>query len=299
MTISRTIVCSTCGYKIRLRHQVGYVYPAVVKIPCFQCGKIIKGHIRKTNPEFDFPTEMVTKGYEETTQTLSISTELPIALKVSNIQGLGALTPFLGIATIIKHEKIKSYENKIEKFINLYESKYQNLQTSFELFENRNWEYYLFEVNKHLKMEVSLELKTFEECSSVLKEVNKDFFKSIETEYYQDNFNRKLQSETIDKVSSKIPDLKALRQIIETYINIESVLLRENIFAWSVGSKNPRKTRRGLDAFMQNFEHTIRSVNSGVRSYLPCYFVRINSPGRSVRKIIVIVKLIDRVDALW
>ncbi len=47
MTISGIIICSTCGHKIRLRHQVGYVYPAVVKIPCNRCGKIIKGHVKK------------------------------------------------------------------------------------------------------------------------------------------------------------------------------------------------------------------------------------------------------------
>lgn len=67
--------------------------------------------------------------YEETTQTLSISTELPIALKVSNIPTLAALTPFMGIGTIIGFEKIKEYENKIREFINLYDLHYQRLQT--------------------------------------------------------------------------------------------------------------------------------------------------------------------------
>lgn len=226
MTISAIIICSTCGHKIRLRHQVGYVYPAVVKIPCNQCGKIIKGHVRRADPAFDFPKETVSQEYEETTQTLSISTELPIALKVSNIQGLGALTPFLGIGTIVKHEKIKEYEYKIRDFINLYDSKYQNLQTTFELFENKNWEYYLIEAKKHFRKELNLDIKTFEECSTVLKEINKDFFKFIETEYYQDNFNKKLQAETIDKVSAKVSELKLLRQTIETYINIENEFIK-------------------------------------------------------------------------
>ena len=226
MTISGIIICSTCGHKIRLRHQVGYVYPAVVKIPCNQCGKIIKGHVRRANPAFDFPNETVSKEYEETTQTSSVSTELPIALKVSNIQGMGALTPFLGIGTIIKHEKIKAYEYNIQDFIRIYDSKYQNLQTSYELFENRNWEYYLIEVKKHFRKEISIDLKTFEECSSVLKEVNKDFFKFIETDYYHYNFNRKLQANTIDMVSAKVEELKALRQTLETYINIENEFIK-------------------------------------------------------------------------
>ncbi len=92
--------------------------------------------------------------------------------------------------------------------------------------ENRNWEYYLIEVKKHFRKEISLDLKTFDECSSVLKEINKDFFKFIETEYYQDNFNRKLQAETIDKVSDKVAELKTLRQTIETYINIENEFIK-------------------------------------------------------------------------
>jgi len=222
MTISGIIICSTCGNKIRLRHQVGYVYPAVVKIACNQCGKIIKGHVRRAAPAFDFPNETVSMKYEDTTQTLSVSTELPIALKVSNIPGTVALTPFIGIGTIIGFENIKKYELNIREFIKLYDPQYQRLQTCFELFESRNWEYYLIEIKKHFRKEISLDIKTFEECSTVLKEVNKDFFKFIETEFYQNNFNKKLQAETIDKVSTKIPELKNLRVAIETYINIEN-----------------------------------------------------------------------------
>lgn len=226
MTISGIIICSTCGHKIRLRHQVGYVYPAVVKIACNQCGKLIKGHIRKADPTFDFPNETVSMGYEETTQTISVSTELPIALKVSNISGIAALTPFIGIGTIIKFEDIKKYELNISEFIQLYDPKYQRLQTCFELFESRRWEYYLVEIKKHFRKEISLEIKSFEECSTVLKEVNKDFFKFIETEYYQTNFNKKLQAGTIDKVVGKITELKELRVKIETYINIENEFIK-------------------------------------------------------------------------
>ena len=60
----------------------------------------------------------------------------------------------------------------------------------------------------------------------MIKEVNKDFFKYIETEFYQINFNKKLQAETIDKVSGKIPELKNLRTTIETYINIENEFIK-------------------------------------------------------------------------
>lgn len=226
MTISGIIICSTCGHKIRLRHQVGYVYPAVVKIACNQCGKLIKGHVRRTDPAFDFPNEKVSAEYEETTQTVSISTELPIALKVSNIPSMAALTPFIGIGTIISYENIKAYENKIKEFIKLYDPKYSKLQTCFELFESKNWEYYLIETMKNFRDTLNLDLKTFEDCSTVLKEVNKDFFKYLETDYYQTNFNRKLQSVTIDKVVTKVAELKNLRVSIETYINLETEFIK-------------------------------------------------------------------------
>lgn len=226
MTISGIIICSTCGHKIRLRHQVGYVYPAVVKIACNQCGKLIKGHVRRADPAFDFPNETVSMEYEETTQTLSISTELPIALKVSNIPTMAALTPFLGIGTIIGYEKIKEYENKIREFINLYDPNFQRLQTCFELFESRNWEYYLIETKKYFRKELSLDIKNFEECSTVLIQVNKYFFKLLETDYYNVNFNKKLQTETIDKVSTKTTELKNLKTTIEAHINLETEFIK-------------------------------------------------------------------------
>ncbi len=226
MTISGIIICSTCGHKIRLRHQVGYVYPAVVKIACNQCGKLIKGHIRRADSAFDFPYETVSMEYEETTQTLSISTELPIALKVSNIPSIVALTPFLGISTIIGFEKIKEYEYKIQKFIKLYDLQYQRLQTCYELFESKNWEYYLIETKKYFIKELSLDIKTFEECSTVLIQVNQDYFKFLETDYYKTNFNNKLQTETIDKVLSKTVELKNLKTSIETYINLETEFIK-------------------------------------------------------------------------
>lgn len=164
--------------------------------------------------------------YEETTQTLSISTELPIALKVSNISTIVALTPFMGIGTIIGFEKIKEYENKIREFINLYDPQFQRLQNCFELFESRNWEYYLIETKKHFRKELNIDIKTFEECSTALTQVNKDFFKFLETDYYKANFNNKLQTETIDKVSAKTAELKNLKTTIEKYINLETEFIK-------------------------------------------------------------------------
>lgn len=222
MTISGIIICSTCGQKIRLRHQVGYVYPAVVKIACNQCGKIIKGQVKQSDPAFDFPNDTVSPNFEETTQTVSVSTELPIVLGVSNMPSMAALTPFLGISTIINFEKIKAYEYNIRQFLKEYESKFDKLETCFELFESENWDYYLVEIQKNFRPNVSLTINNFEDCAFVLKEVNKDFFKYLETEHSQSNFNKRLQSETINKLAGKIDDLKNLRTVIETYIDLKA-----------------------------------------------------------------------------
>lgn len=139
---------------------------------------------------------------------------------------MAALTPFMGIGTIIGFEKIKEYENKICEFINLYDPHFQRLQTCFELFESRNWEYYFIETKKYFRKELSLDIKNFEECSTVLTQVNKDFFKFLETDYYKANFNNKLQTETIDKVSAKTAELKNLKTTIETYINLETEFIK-------------------------------------------------------------------------
>ncbi|MGJ3236140.1 hypothetical protein [Marivirga sp.] len=226
MTISGILECSTCGHKIRLRHQVGYVYPVVVKVACNSCGKLLKGLAKEADPVFEFPNDKVTMGFEETTQIVSISSELPIALKVSNANGIAALTPFMGIGSTIGFENIKRFEKNVIAFLGLYDNKIEQLITCFELFENRNWEYYLIEAKKNFRTELNLDIITFDACSVVLKEINRDFFKGLDTIYYQTNFSQKLQTGTIDKVSSKINELKSLKSELETYINIESEFIK-------------------------------------------------------------------------
>lgn len=226
MTITGTITCSTCTNKIRLKHQVGYVYPAVVKIPCFECGKIIKGHVRKADPAFDFPNDTVSMEYDPDCQTLGVSTELPIALKESNISGMGSLTPFLGIGKIISYDKIGKYEAKIVEFIKIYDPKFSYLKTCYELFENKKWDYYLSETKKYFRPNINPNLDTFENCTVVINEINKDFFKFIQTDYYQTNFNNKLHKEIIDNNSHKIEDLKNLRISLETFITIEDEFIK-------------------------------------------------------------------------
>ena len=94
MTISGIVVCSTCGHKIKLRHQIGLFYPVKVNIPCNGCGKILKGEVSKNGDKaFLFPNENVTMDFDGADQTISISTELPILKKETNVNK-PALTPF-------------------------------------------------------------------------------------------------------------------------------------------------------------------------------------------------------------
>ncbi|PIB34586.1 hypothetical protein BFP72_03755 [Reichenbachiella sp. 5M10] len=221
MTISGIIECSTCEHKIRLRHQVGYIYPVSVKIACNGCGKIIKGHVRKANPAFDFPNDIFHAKYEETTQTVSISTELPVLNGVSNIDGPIALSPFIGIGQILGFENVKKFELKTKEFISFYEKHYNSLITSFELFESNSWEHYLMEVKKHFRKNISLDLKTFEDCTTIAKEINKDFFSNLATDKYKTDFTSKLQNESIDKVLGKKTDLVNLKLQLDSFINLE------------------------------------------------------------------------------
>ena len=145
MTISATVTCSTCRHKIRLRHQVGAIHPVQVRIACNGCGKIIKGIVDLQDPTFNFPNDSVSKEYQKTTQTVSISTEFPIVIKTTNQNSPFQLTPFLAITDIVKLDKIMLYGASLSFFKELYDAKYKHLITCFELFENKNWKYFLSE----------------------------------------------------------------------------------------------------------------------------------------------------------
>src|SRR5690606_23775376 len=131
MTIGGIVTCSTCGHKIRLRHQVGVIHPVQVRIACDGCGKIIKGVVDLQDPAFNFPNDSVSQDYEKTTQTVSISTEFPIVIKSTNQDIPFQLTPFLAISDIIKLDKIMLYGASLSFFKELYDAKYKHLITCF------------------------------------------------------------------------------------------------------------------------------------------------------------------------
>lgn len=226
MTLSGTIICSTCEHKIRIRHQIGYIYPIVVKIACNQCGKLIKGHIRRGNVLFDFPQDSVDMNYIETTQVVSISPELPIALKLSNTPSSIGLTPFLGIGMIMGNDNIGSYARNIRFFIEKYDAKFSNLVTCCELFENKNWKYFIKEAKKHFQDDLNPSAETFEESSVIINEILNGFFENISTNYYDKNFKGILKKDILNKVMTKSPELTQLGNLLSSYIDIENEFIK-------------------------------------------------------------------------
>jgi len=221
MTISAIIQCSTCSHKLRLRYQVGYIEPVIVKIACNQCGKLIKGHIAKNSDTFIFPNDKVFHDYEETDQVISISSELPIAIKSSNTTSFVALTPFMAITDFVNVEKIKEFEMKLQQFLTVYNAKYSQLKTCIEIFQDSNWQYFLIEAKKQFRSSLTISKNDFTESAGVMNDIFKDFYKYISTDFYEVNFNKRLQVETINKVLPNIDELKSLKVSIETYIKIE------------------------------------------------------------------------------
>jgi len=226
MTISGTLECSTCGHKLRIRYQAGYIFPFPVKIACNQCGKLIKGHIRSSDSVFDFPNDKVSKDYVETTQVVSISSELPIPLKLSNIPSMTALTPFIAMTTILGHESLMFFQVHLKMFIDVYDSRFSRFVTISELFSEKNWQYFLEESKKHFRPNLSLDIRNFEDCCLVLTQINGDFFKHISSEHYEVNYKQKLKTNSIEKVLTKWAELKELKIKLTTYINLESEFIK-------------------------------------------------------------------------
>lgn len=222
MTIGGIIECSTCTHKIRVRHQIGIIHPVQIRIACNGCGKIIKGTVDLKDPNFDFPFDKFSKNFEITPQVVSISTELPIVIKSTNNENeLLLLTPFLAITDIIHYDKITLFGKNLSLFKILYDEKFKYLLTCFELFENKNWKYFLSESNKHFNIQTKALQENFDDSCKVLVYLNSIFFQFLSTKTYETDFKNKLQEESIDAVVTKIAELKSLRADIETYINLE------------------------------------------------------------------------------
>ena len=159
MTISRIIVCTTCGHKIKLRHQIGLYYPVKVNIPCNGCGKTLKGEVTKNGDiAFVFPNENVTMDFDGADQTISISTELPIVKKETNVNIL-APTPFLAISPrVFSFDELGTYMTNLQEFKSIHDEKLEQLITSYELFENRNWHHFLEHLKNNFDEEIELDI---------------------------------------------------------------------------------------------------------------------------------------------
>lgn len=227
MTIGGIIECSTCANTIKIRHQVGIIHPVRIRIACNGCGKIIKGTVDLKDPAFDFPFDKFTNIFAMANQVVSISTELPIVIKSTNDEKKPLLlTPFLAISEIVKFDKIEIFGKNLSLFKILYDEKFKYLLTCFELFENKNWKYFLLESKKYFNIDILDIKEEFEDSYKVIVNLNTQFFQFLNTEYYDVEFKNKIQENSIDAVANKITELKSLRAEIETYINLEAETIK-------------------------------------------------------------------------
>lgn len=227
MTIGGIIECSTCTNTIRIRHQVGVIHPVRIRIACNGCGKIIKGTVDLKDPAFNFPFDKFTNTYAKANQIVSISTEFPIVIKSTNDENAPLLlTPFMAITDIVKFDKIEIFGNNLSLFKVLYDEKFKHLLTSFELFENKNWKYFLSESRKNFNINIQDLKEEFEDSCKVIVNLNTVFFQFLNTKFYDAKFRNKLQDKSIGAVTTKTNDLKNLKIEIETYINLETETIK-------------------------------------------------------------------------
>ncbi len=226
MTISGIVVCSTCGHKIKLRHQIGLFYPVKVNIPCNGCGKILKGEVSKNGDKaFLFPNENVTMDFDGADQTISISTELPILKKETNVNK-PALTPFLALShKVFSFDELGAYTTNLNEFKSIYDEKLDQLITSYELFENRNWHYFLEHLKNNFDKDIDI-IETFEHSSIMLVALNEIIFRLLKTNFYVVEFDDKIFQNLYKKNITKTEELKKLRVEIEKYIDLEDEFIK-------------------------------------------------------------------------
>ena len=80
--------------------------------------------------------------------------------------------------------------------------------------------------NNHFGIPISSLNENLEDCTQILANLNNAFFNFLNTKFYEVNFNDRLSLNTIEAVNDKIPELKNLKAEIQTYINIESELIK-------------------------------------------------------------------------
>lgn len=222
MTISGTLECSTCGNKIRLRYQVGYINPVKVREGCGKCGKLIKGTIDQKSELFDFGSDKFDNNYTETNQTISISTELPIS-KQANKSGFALLTPFMALGPVVGgFENIGKFENQIKGLQIFYDDKFDGFSLLNELLQNDSIYYLLEEAKKKFRNGLSLDLSDFHEYSFVVNEIINDFFKYIETSNYKENYRDSILAGIFEPNKAKIAKLQNLSAQINQYIDLKA-----------------------------------------------------------------------------
>lgn len=226
MTISGTLICTTCGNKIRVRYQVGYINPVNVRIGCQGCGKIIKGIIDQRKSLFEFDTEKWDSNYVETTQTVSISTELPVS-SVTNENGPFLLTPFLAIGSIVGGiENIQEFGKKLRELQPLHDTKFEKFELITDLFSNNSFDYFLMEAKKEFRPNLSLKLTEYDEFANVLNLITNDFLKLVETDYYRSHFKDTIISIIFEPNSHKRTELRNLVNQLEVYTNLKDEFVK-------------------------------------------------------------------------
>lgn len=226
MVIGAIIECSTCNHKVRLRYQVGYVRPVTVKIACNGCGKLLKGEIYSGKGDFVFPNETVHRKFEITTQTVSISGELPIAVDHANRNELKQSTPYLALTRTIGSEKVATYQTLVTQFISDYDQHFDSLVTCYELFENRNWPYFLTQIKKTFDPGLQPVTPNFKNAAVLLAALNKHILHNISTDYYDTEFSHRLHQEILAPAIEKTEELGQLNASLQQYINIETEFIR-------------------------------------------------------------------------
>lgn len=222
MTISAILTCSTCEHKLRIRYQVGFIFPFPAKIACNQCGKLIKGSVRDGGQAFIFPKDKVSAEYEDTTQTVSISTELPIAVKYTNVDGFAVLTPFMAISYLVPLQNIIAFTGSLHPFMDYHRAKFADFINANDIFQASNWNYFLNHVKKHFLPQLVISDITFEASAPVFNQITDEWYKYIASNHYKTEHTQKLVDNTLKKVSGEKQSLNDLKASLETYINIEN-----------------------------------------------------------------------------
>lgn len=219
MTVSGILTCSTCQHKIRLRIQLGYILNFPLKIACGQCGKLIRGTF---DHKYIFPDDSFSNEYVETTQTVSMSSELPINLKKTNTNELVALSPFMAMGDLLSLQKLMLFTSKLTPFLDFYKESFRPLVACADIFNSGNYKYFLMAAKKHFRPNLIIGPETFEVSAVVMNDILNDFFQYLSVDSYKTDFSNKLKDNTFEKVKANGVELANIKVVMGDYINVET-----------------------------------------------------------------------------